>query len=69
MHVIQYAEKGFAKFLYQYLKFYFINLRKTGEWNFAARRRAYLEIPFEIEARAAADEYLKWKQERQSAVQ
>ncbi|HEX8637881.1 MAG TPA: hypothetical protein VF692_07465, partial [Pyrinomonadaceae bacterium] len=68
MHVIQYAEQGFAKFLYRYLKFYWVNLRKTGEWNFAARRRAYLEIPFEIEARAAAAEYLKWKEEQNPVV-
>lgn len=69
MHVIQYRKKGFAKFLYQYLKFYWINLRKTGEWNFAARRRAYLDIPFEIEAREAAEEYLKWKDEQARAAQ
>lgn len=67
MHVIQYANLGWAKFLYRYLKYYWINLRKTGEWNFAARRRAYLGIPFEVEAREAADEYLKWKEKRKLA--
>jgi hypothetical protein len=66
MHVIQYANLGILKFLYRYLKFYWINLRKTGEWNFGARRRAYLDIPFEIEARDAADEYLKWKEKRKT---
>jgi hypothetical protein len=69
MHVIQYANQGFIKFLYRYLKYYWINLRKTGEWNLAARRKAYLEIPFEIEAREAADEYLKWKEKQKRAVQ
>ena len=68
MHVIQYAEKGFIKFLYLYLKIYWINLRKTREWNFGARRRAYLEIPFEIEAREAANEYLIWKEKQKSIV-
>lgn len=68
MHVIQYRNLGHARFLYQYLKFYWTNLRQTGEWNFAARRRAYLDIPFEIEARAAAEEYLRWKEEQKSAA-
>lgn len=68
MHVIQYSEQGFLKFLYQYLKSYWDNLRKIGEWNFAARRRAYLDIPFEIEAREAADEYLKWKEKQKLRV-
>lgn len=69
MHVIQYREKGFARFLYQYLKSYWSNLRKIGEYDFAARRRAYLNIPFEIEAREAAEEYLKWKEEQKRILQ
>jgi hypothetical protein len=69
MHVIQYREKGFARFLYQYLKSYWINLRKIGEYDFAARRWAYLNIPFEIEAREAAEEYLKWKEEQKRILQ
>lgn len=69
MHVIQYREKGFARFLYQYSKSYWNNLRKIGEYDFAARRRAYLDIPFEIEAREAATEYLKWKEAQKRIAQ
>ncbi len=68
MHVIQYREKGFARFLCQYSKSYWDNLRKIGEWDFSARRRAYLNIPFEIEAREAAEEYLKWKEKQKRIV-
>ncbi|MDQ3130232.1 MAG: hypothetical protein M3Q99_05660 [Acidobacteriota bacterium] len=64
MHVIQYKKVGFVKFLYKYLRDYWVNLRKKEKWNAASRRTAYLEIPFEIEARDAAQKFLEWKEKR-----
>jgi hypothetical protein len=61
MHVIQYQKEGLFKFFYKYLCDYRRNLKKNGDWSAASRRKAYLEIAFEIEARLAADKYLDWK--------
>ena len=61
MHVIQYCRYGFVKFLYIYLRDYRRNLKRRENWNSASRRLAYLEIPFEIEARDAAQKFLEWK--------
>jgi hypothetical protein len=63
MHVIQYKNAGFLKFFYKYLRDYWRNLRKNGKWDSASRRQAYLDIPFEIEARRAAQKYLEWREE------
>lgn len=62
MHVIQYRRNGFIKFLYVYLRDYWRNLRRREKWDSASRRLAYLEIPFEIEARDAAQKFLEWKE-------
>ena len=64
MHVIQYKKAGFGKFLYKYLRDYWSNLRKKRKWDSASRRNAYLEIPFEIEAREAAKRFLEWSEKR-----
>ena len=62
MHVIQYRRNGFLKFLYVYLRDYWRNLKRREKWDAASRRLAYLEIPFEIEARDAAQKFLEWKE-------
>ena len=62
MHVIQYQKTGFFKFFYTYLRDYWRNLRERDEWNSASRQQAYLNIPFEIEARCAAQKYLEWNE-------
>jgi len=59
-HALQYRREGFIKFLYKYLTDYWRNLRKKKKWDAAARYEAYLEIPFEIEARAAAARFVEW---------
>lgn len=59
-HTLQYRKEGFAGFLYKYLTDYWRNLRKTGKWNASARREAYLNIPFEIEARKVAAQFVEW---------
>lgn len=63
-HVLQYRRVGFIKFFYFYMRDYWQNLRKKEQWNLHARQQAYLEIPFEVEARRAAEKYFEWKQKR-----
>ena len=50
VHVRQYAELGYLRFSYRYLRDYFRNLVELRK-----HRPAYLAIPVEIEARAEAD--------------
>lgn len=59
-HVLQYQRLGLFRFLSKYLRDYYKNLRSKNKWDLAARHEAYLEIPFEIEARKIADEFVKW---------
>lgn len=59
-HVLQYRREGFITFFYKYLSDYWQNLRGRKKWNAAARHQAYLEIPFEIEARATAARFVEW---------
>ena len=51
-HVLQYRRLGAAKFLYRYFNRFFVNLRHRKRLDFNSRLQAYLEIPFEAEARA-----------------
>lgn len=60
-HVLQYRREGCIKFLYQYLSDYRKNLRKFEKCDAFARQSAYLEIPFEIEARCVAAKFVEWK--------
>jgi hypothetical protein len=59
-HTLQYRREGFVKFFYKYLLSYRRNLCAKKKWNAAARQEAYLEIPFEIEARATAARFVEW---------
>ena len=59
-HVLQYRREGFVKFLYKYLGDYWRNLRRLKKWDGFSRHLAYLEIPFEAEAREITRKYLKW---------
>ena len=61
-HVLQYRRDGFLKFIYQYLKSYLSNLKSEKKWNARTRRQAYLAIPYEMEARRAASEFVKWSE-------
>lgn len=63
-HVLQYRREGFIKFFYVYLSSYWRNLKGKNIRNAAARHRAYLEIPFEIEARALAAEFVEWNERK-----
>ncbi len=63
-HVIQYGREGFIKFFYKYLRAYLRNLSWKRNWDAAARHRAYLEIPFEIEARAVAAKFVEWNEQQ-----
>lgn len=64
VHVLQYRKLGFARFFYEYLKNYRQNLRKQENRSAEARHEAYLEIPFEIEARRIAREFVEWHRSR-----
>ncbi|HEX7314640.1 MAG TPA: DUF4157 domain-containing protein [Pyrinomonadaceae bacterium] len=56
-HVIQYAESGFVRFLFKYLRGYWRALREGGRWDAAGRLAAYMAIEEEREAREAEDDY------------
>ncbi len=59
-HSLQYKTHGFIGFFYNYLGSYLRNLRKQEKWDLPARQAAYLEIPFEVEARDAAEKFVEW---------
>lgn len=70
-HVLQYRKFGVVKFLYSYFKIFWQKLKHMEKWDFNARLEAYLEIPYEIEARNFETEYLKWsggQEKRQSRI-
>lgn len=57
-HVLQYAERGFVRFLHGYLRGYWRALRKGGHWDAAGRMAAYKAIAEELEARRAEEAYV-----------
>ena len=56
-HVLQYAERGFGRFLGGYLRGYWRALREGGRWDAAGRMAAYLAVEEEREARGAEAAY------------
>ncbi|HEY8560844.1 MAG TPA: DUF4157 domain-containing protein [Pyrinomonadaceae bacterium] len=63
-HVLQYDREGFFRFLRLYVKSYYANLRRKEKRDLAARSQAYLDIPYEIEARRAASDFMIWSENR-----
>ncbi len=63
-HVLQYRREGFCRFLGLYLRSYFTNLLKKKKWDLHARTEAYFEIPYEIEARKTASNFVLWSKKR-----
>jgi len=63
-HVLQYRREGFFRFLWLYINSYYSNLRKKKTRDLSARAEAYLEIPFEIEARQTASKFAAWSKKR-----
>lgn len=61
-HVLQFQKYGMARFFYIYLRDYWKALKKKEKWDFQARREAYLEIPFEAEARQFSQDYSAWRE-------
>ncbi|MDQ3064394.1 MAG: DUF4157 domain-containing protein [Acidobacteriota bacterium] len=59
-HVLQYRREGFSKFFYKYLTSFWRNLQKREKWDVVSRQNAYLEIPFEVEARRVAAKFVEW---------
>lgn len=60
-HVLQYRREGFVGFFRQYLSAYWSNLREKEKWDGDSRHQAYLDIPFEIEARNVAAKFVEWR--------
>ena len=65
-HVIQYRREGFVRFFYKYLTNFWKNLRTKEKWDVISRHEAYLEIPFEVEAREVADKFVEWSRKFKS---
>ncbi len=63
-HTLQYRREGFLKFFYKYLTSFWGNLRKQPDWSIMSRQEAYLDIPFEIEARKVAEKFVEWNAEK-----
>jgi hypothetical protein len=63
-HALQYQREGFAGFLYKYLSSFWRNLQSKKKWDADTRHQAYLEIPFEIEARAVAAKFVEWNRQQ-----
>ena len=60
-HVLQYEERGFARFLLGYVGEYLRRLRACGGWDARGRMAAYESIGVECEARAAERAYEEWR--------
>ena len=65
-HVIQYRREGFVRFFYKYLTNFWKTLRTKEKWDVISRHEAYLEIPFEVEAREVADKFVEWSRKFKS---
>lgn len=63
-HVLQYKKHGFIGFFYIYLKSFWGNLWEKRKWDLFSRQEAYLEIPFEVEARSIASSFEIWNRDR-----
>lgn len=63
-HTMQYRRLGTLKFLYEYFKSYFLTLRNKRKWDSIARMQAYLDIPFETEARVCGAAFIKWRKNK-----
>ncbi|HRH45101.1 MAG TPA: DUF4157 domain-containing protein [Pyrinomonadaceae bacterium] len=67
-HVVQYQQLGFFGFLFKYTKDYLLILRGKKKWDALSRNQAYWEIPHEIEARDAAQEFEKWVRQEKELI-
>lgn len=60
-HLLQAERAGLVPFLFAYLREYWSGMRRAPRWDAAAHWRAYSEISFEREARAAERAYEAWR--------
>ena len=63
-HLLQAERAGLVRFLLAYLREYWNGMRRAPKWDAAAHWRAYAEISFEREARAAERAYEAWRARR-----
>ncbi len=61
MHVGQYEQAGMGRFLWAYMRQYASGLWRERSIDAEARRRAYLDLRYEREARAAESAYQVWR--------
>jgi hypothetical protein len=59
-HVLQYQKYGITKFFFHYLRCFWKNLKTQEKWDLMSRQQAYLDIPFEIEAREIEQSFVNW---------
>ncbi|MCA1613257.1 MAG: DUF4157 domain-containing protein [Acidobacteria bacterium] len=59
-HVLQYERAGALRFLLRYSREYFAGLWRAGKFDAGSRVRAYRDISFEREARAAEHAFAGW---------
>ena len=62
-HVLQYRREGFIKFLFKYFQSYRRNLKGKSKFDSFLRHEAYMNIPYEIEAREIAARFVVWKRD------
>ena len=63
-HLLQAERAGLVRFLFAYLREYWSGMRRAPRWDATAHWRAYAEISFEREARAAERAYVAWRARR-----
>ena len=64
--VLQYKREGFFRFLWVYVKSFRTNLKKKVRRDLNAKAEAYLEIPFEVEARQTASKFAAWSKKQKN---
>ena len=69
VHVLQYEQKGYPRFFYDYLKGYWRALREGKRWDGMGRMAAYLAIAEERAAREVERSYKELKERSRAAVE
>ena len=64
VHVMQYEASGLFRFLAHYVFEFVKDYSRRKKWNSRNWYAAYLEIPYEKEARDAAARFIKWSGNR-----
>lgn len=60
VHVLQYQKHGFVRFLKKYIRDFWNAFKKKEKWNLETWYESYSEIPYEIQARKFAADFMHW---------